>query len=95
MISEGGLLLNPKPVSDPQSFPTARRRLLLPMDHAVATFLDDLDGAAFFDIHLSHSFKNFRNAEHPFDSTGIACICSDKACIKIPPLMKIEMVSVR
>ena len=68
-------MLDPKPVSDPQLISNCQAAVIASDDQPVATFLDDLDGAAFFDIHLSHSFKNFRNAEHPFDSTGIACIC--------------------
>ena len=44
-------------------------------DQPVAAFLNNLDGAAFFDVHVSHSFKDFRNTEHPFYGAGIACVC--------------------
>lgn len=44
-------------------------------DQPVPALLDDLNGTAFFNIHVSHRFQNLRNAKHPFDRTGIACIC--------------------
>lgn len=49
--------------------------VVAPDDQPVTAFLDDLDGAAFFDVHVSHGFEDFRDAEHPFNGTGIAGVC--------------------
>lgn len=57
-------------------------------DQPVAAFLDDLDGAAFFDVHVSHSFKDFRTPNIHFMVQVSPVFVCDKACIKIPPLGK-------
>ena len=43
-------------------------------DQPVTAFLDHLNGAAFFDIHIFHGFEYFRYTEHPLDGAGVTDI---------------------